>query len=76
MKGFKDLKFEGREERLTSTGGTIGFDPLHQAFEIAIGLRHNTQLRNFQLPLRRGMRRTHVNFLEYLEHDADFGLIK
>lgn len=36
--GFKNLKFEGVEEKLTSFGGAGGFDPVYQIFEKAMGI--------------------------------------
>ena len=38
MGGFQHIKFEGIEQRISSSGGAGGYDPSFQTFERAFGI--------------------------------------
>lgn len=48
LAGFKNLKFEGVEERLSSSGGAGGYDPMFQLFELLMGIKYEGYFKTSQ----------------------------
>lgn len=46
--GFKNLKFEGVEERLSTSGGAGGYDPSFQLFERMMEIEYEGSLKTSQ----------------------------
>lgn len=46
--GFKDIKFEGIEERLSTTGAAGGYDPNFQLFERMMEIEYEGTLKTCQ----------------------------
>lgn len=52
--GFRDLAFEGIEERLSSSGGAGGYDPMFQLFERVVGIEYEGYLKTSQEIFQQG----------------------
>ena len=59
LDGYKEVIYEGVEDgmdkRITTLGGTAGYDPSYQIFERAFGITFTGDLEDVQTKLRVGM---------------------
>ena len=74
--GFNNVFFEGVNQRLSSPGGSGGFDPLFQVFEGTMGVSHSEDIKRVENSYQSGIIASHHELIKRVRESCEFQQIR